>query len=189
MGAALDAVRLGPDDDERAVTAAQLREVVTRLIARPAAGDGDPPVLVTMDAHYSPVQLAWLLRDLPVTIVARVRSNRVCPPAAARAPGTRGRPARRPCAAPTRLLISPANRSFRYGDGFFETMKYAKGQLVLQQLHFERLFASLDALYFKKPFFLNPDFLVNTINLLIAKNKHKGNVRIRMNIFREWRFV
>lgn len=82
------------------------------------------------------------------------------------------------------LLISPANRSFRYGDGFFETMKYANGQLVLQQLHFERLFASLDALYFKKPFFLNPDFLVNKINLLIAKNKHKANVRIRINIFR-----
>jgi hypothetical protein len=29
--AALDAVRLGPDDDETAVTAAQVREVVTRL--------------------------------------------------------------------------------------------------------------------------------------------------------------
>jgi hypothetical protein len=30
-----------------------------------------------MDAGYSPVQLAWLLRGLPVTIVARVRSDRV----------------------------------------------------------------------------------------------------------------
>jgi hypothetical protein len=29
----LDAVRLGPDDDETEVTAAQVREVVTRLIA------------------------------------------------------------------------------------------------------------------------------------------------------------
>ncbi|MFZ1798745.1 MAG: aminotransferase class IV [Chitinophagaceae bacterium] len=82
------------------------------------------------------------------------------------------------------LLISSANRSFRYGDGFFETMKYANGQLVLQQLHFERLFASLDAMYFKKPFFLSPDFLLNKINALIAKNKHKGNVRVRINIFR-----
>lgn len=82
------------------------------------------------------------------------------------------------------LLISPANRSFRYGDGFFETMKYANGQLVLQQLHFERLFASLDAMYFKKPFFLSPDFLLNKINALIAKNNHKGNVRVRVNIFR-----
>ena len=91
----LDAVRLGPDDDERAVTAAQLREVVTRLKAAGHWRDGDPPVLVMMDAGYSPVQLAWLLRDLPVTIVARVRSDRVFrAPAPPRAPGTRGRPAR-----------------------------------------------------------------------------------------------
>lgn len=82
------------------------------------------------------------------------------------------------------LLISPANRSFRYGDGFFETMKYANGALVLQHLHFERFFASLEAMYFKKPFFLSPEFLVNKINLLIAKNKHTGNVRVRITIFR-----
>ena len=91
----LDAVRLGPGDDERLVTAAQLREVVTRLIAAGHWREGDPSILVMMDAHYSPVQLAWLLRDLPVTVVARVRSDRVfresAPP---RAPGTRGRPAR-----------------------------------------------------------------------------------------------
>jgi hypothetical protein len=30
--AVLDAVRLGPDDDEAAVTAVQLREVVARLV-------------------------------------------------------------------------------------------------------------------------------------------------------------
>lgn len=45
------------------------------------------------------------------------------------------------------LLISTANRSFRYGDGFFETMKFAHGELILKQLHFERLFASLEKMY------------------------------------------
>ncbi len=58
----LDAVRLGPGDDERSVTAAQLREVVTRLAAAGHWRPGDPPVIITMDAGYSPVQLAWLLR-------------------------------------------------------------------------------------------------------------------------------
>ena len=91
----LDAVRLGPLDDERAVTAAQLRAVVTRLIAAGHWRDGDPSILILMDAHYSPAQLAWLLRDLPVTVVARVRSDRVFrAPPPSRAPGTRGRPAR-----------------------------------------------------------------------------------------------
>lgn len=82
------------------------------------------------------------------------------------------------------LLISTANRSFRYGDGFFETMKFAHGELILKQLHFERLFASLEKMYFTKPAFLNPDFLEKQIRLLISKNQHKGHVRVRITIFR-----
>lgn len=82
------------------------------------------------------------------------------------------------------LLISTANRSFRYGDGFFETMKYANGELVLKQLHFERLFASLDLMFFLKPAFLNKEFLEKKIQSLISKNHHKGNVRVRITIFR-----
>ena len=73
----LDAVRLGPDDDDLAVTAAQLREVVTRLAAAGHWEDGDPPVIVAMDAGYNVTRLAWLLRDLPLVLVARVRSDRV----------------------------------------------------------------------------------------------------------------
>ena len=50
--AALDALRLGPDDDETEVTAAQVREVVTRL-ADPGTGNGDPRILVVFDAGYT----------------------------------------------------------------------------------------------------------------------------------------
>ena len=73
----LDAVRLGPGDDDLAVTAAQLREVVMRLIAAGQWRDGDPAILVAMDAGYNVTRLAWLLADLPVVLVARVRSDRV----------------------------------------------------------------------------------------------------------------
>ena len=91
----LDAVRLGPGDDETEVTAAQLREVAGRLIAAGHWKDGDPPVLIVMDSGYSGTRLAWLLADLPVTVVARVRSDRVsCRPALARVPGVRGRTGR-----------------------------------------------------------------------------------------------
>jgi hypothetical protein len=91
----LDAVRLGPGDDETEVTAAQLREVVARLIAAGHWRDGDPAVMVVMDSGYSGTRLAWLLRDLPVTVVARVRSDRVFyRPAPARVPGVRGRTGR-----------------------------------------------------------------------------------------------
>src|SRR5690349_6259811 len=40
--AVLDAIRLGPDDDEAEVTAAQVRDVVTRLIDAGHWRDGDP---------------------------------------------------------------------------------------------------------------------------------------------------
>jgi hypothetical protein len=91
----LDAVRIGPGDDETELAAAQLREVVTRLAAAGHWKDGDPPVLVALDAGYSASRLAWLLADLPVVLAVRVRSDRVfrraVPP---RAPGTPGRQGR-----------------------------------------------------------------------------------------------
>jgi DDE superfamily endonuclease len=91
----LDAVRLGPGDDETEVTAVQLREVVARLVAAGHWKDGDPPVIIVMDSGYSVTRLAWLLAGLPVTLVARVRSDRVYyRPAPARLPGVRGRAGR-----------------------------------------------------------------------------------------------
>jgi DDE superfamily endonuclease len=88
----LDVVRLGPGDDDLEVTAAQLREVVARLIAAGHWTDGDPAIVVAMDAGYNVTRLAWLLADLPVVLVARVRSDRVFyRPAPPRAPGLAGR--------------------------------------------------------------------------------------------------
>src|SRR5947209_9137780 len=91
--AVLDAVRLGPDDDETEVTAAQVREVVGRLAAAGHWREGDLPVLVVFDAGYDVTRLAWLLADLPVELLGRLRSDRVMwLPAPPRRPGTNGRP-------------------------------------------------------------------------------------------------
>jgi len=44
------------------------------------------------DAGYDVTRLAWLLRDLPVDLVGRLRSDRVfCLPAPPRVPGQVGR--------------------------------------------------------------------------------------------------
>jgi hypothetical protein len=75
--ALLDAVRLGPGDDETAVTAAQLREVVERLRAARHWKDGGLPILIVLDAGYDVVRLAFLLADLPVELLGRMRSDRV----------------------------------------------------------------------------------------------------------------
>jgi DDE superfamily endonuclease len=91
--AVLDAVRLGPDDDDIAVTAARVRGVITRLIAAGHWRDGDPAILVIFDAGYDVTRLAFLLADLPAEVLGRLRSDRVMQlPAPARQPGTMGRP-------------------------------------------------------------------------------------------------
>lgn len=91
--AILDAVRLGPGDDATAVTAAQLRGVVERLIAAGQWQVGDPHIVIVSDAGYDVTRLAWVLRDLPVEMVGRVRSDRVMRlPKPPRTHGVNGRP-------------------------------------------------------------------------------------------------
>ncbi|MEV6160038.1 transposase [Nonomuraea sp. NPDC052129] len=93
--APLDALRLAPGDDLAAVTAAQLREVVERLMAAGHWQCGDPDILIVADAGYDGPRLAWSLRDLSIQILARMRSDRVLRRAApARVRGTNGRPPR-----------------------------------------------------------------------------------------------
>ena len=73
----LDAIRLGPCDDETEVTARQLREVIERLRAAGQWRQGDLPVLVVLDAGYDVMRLAFLLADLPLELLGRLRSDRV----------------------------------------------------------------------------------------------------------------
>ena len=82
------------------------------------------------------------------------------------------------------LLISPDNRSFRYGDGFFETIKVWKGKLVLANYHMERLFTSLNVLQFVPPVYFTPDYITDQVLALAAKNGHQKLARIRITIFR-----
>ena len=91
----LDAVRLGPAHDATAVTAAQVREVVTRIIAAGHWRDGDMDILVVFDAGYDLTRLAWLLAGLPVEVLgpAAQRPGAVLP-RPPRPAGASGRPAR-----------------------------------------------------------------------------------------------
>ncbi len=81
-------------------------------------------------------------------------------------------------------IISASNRSFRYGDGFFETMKLIDGNIIFQDLHFERLFSSLRVMQFEKPDFFTKDYLLHQIKLLVKKNNQPHLCRIRITIFR-----
>jgi DDE superfamily endonuclease len=91
----LDAVRLGPADDATEVTAVQLRDAVTRLIAAGHWQEGDPDIIVVLDSGYDLARLAWLLDGLPVDVTGRLRSDRVmycpAPPLPARPRSSGGR--------------------------------------------------------------------------------------------------
>jgi hypothetical protein len=91
--AILDAIRLGPTDDVAAVTATQLRHVVQKLIDAGHHNPGDPRILIVCDAGDDIPRLAYLLADLPVDLLGRLRSDRVMAlPPPPRLPGTNGRP-------------------------------------------------------------------------------------------------
>jgi len=121
---ASDAVRLGSTDDATAVTACQLRAAVGRLIAARHWRVGDPDILIVGGAGDDVARLAFVLADLPVELLGRLRSDRVlrlpAPPRRHSARG--GRPAKH---GPEFALDNPATwpgpqtttttRTSRYG--------------------------------------------------------------------------
>ena len=94
--ALLDARRLGPAEDATAVTADQLRAVVGRLRSAGQWHPGDPPLLVVLDAGYDVCRLAFLLADLPLQLIGRIRADRVMLTAVAPPRSDRRRPTGRP---------------------------------------------------------------------------------------------
>lgn len=77
-----------------------------------------------------------------------------------------------------------SNRSLRYGDGLFETMRWEHGKILLESFHFERLFHGLRVLQFELP----PDFTADYLSAQIrelCKNNNQDKARIRLNVFRE----
>jgi branched-chain amino acid aminotransferase len=81
-------------------------------------------------------------------------------------------------------VISSGNRSLRYGDGLFETMKLIDGRIINKDFHFERLCKGLGLLQFELPKNFNAAFLEDKIISLIKKNNHSASARVRLMIFR-----
>lgn len=108
------------DENPTAVTADQVRHVVAGLVEAGRYRAGDPEITIVFDAGYEICRLAWLLTDLPVVLVGRVRSDRVfCFPPAPRAGG--GRPARH---GPVFTLADPRSHPARAAVTAAETARY-----------------------------------------------------------------
>lgn len=77
------------------------------------------------------------------------------------------------------LNIAFSNRSFRYGDGFFETIKLHDGIAQFYDFHYQRIRASLEILWMDKPGTMSHDTLLDDVNKTIEANGHRhGRIRI-----------
>ena len=124
--AVLDAVRLGPTDDATAVSATQLREVVDRLREAGHWRPGDPHLWIVLDSGYDVTRLAFLLSDLPVQLIGRLRSDRVLAgPVDQPRPGARGRPPRH---GPVLALADPSTWPTPDHTSITETTRYGTAQ-------------------------------------------------------------
>jgi branched-chain amino acid aminotransferase len=81
-------------------------------------------------------------------------------------------------------VIRADNRAFRYGDGLFETMKVVVGSIRLRNLHFERLFRSMETLQINLQGFINADLFEEQIMKTILKNRISGPARVRLTVYR-----
>lgn len=81
-------------------------------------------------------------------------------------------------------VINIANRSFKYGDGLFETMRVDEGQIINSEFHFERFFDGLNVLQFEIPVFFSSSFFIQKIDELLEKNKQDTSARVRLMAFR-----
>jgi branched-chain amino acid aminotransferase len=81
-------------------------------------------------------------------------------------------------------VIGADNRGFRYGDGVFETLKIKKQNILLEELHFNRLFGAIKLLGMELPPLFNRESLKIHILELCKKNGHLPLARVRLSVFR-----
>ena len=85
----------------------------------------------------------------------------------------------------TDRLISVSNRSFLYGDGFFETMCSINEKVVFFDDHWERLQNGAKVLKLNLHADFTKTYLQEAINKLQRKNRLKEQSRVRVNIYRQ----
>jgi branched-chain amino acid aminotransferase len=82
------------------------------------------------------------------------------------------------------LTIHPDNRSFRYGEGLFETIRLHKGEMPLWSLHWQRLSKSLPKLYFQLPPHFTETRLQEEVLRVAKRNNCVDAARVRITFFK-----
>ncbi|MBN2274985.1 MAG: aminotransferase class IV [Bacteroidales bacterium] len=81
-------------------------------------------------------------------------------------------------------IISPNNRSFRYGDALFESIRACGTEAQFLDLHLNRLKHSMQWLKMTIPAYFTSENLSLLITKLLNKNRIFGGARIRLTVIR-----
>ncbi len=81
------------------------------------------------------------------------------------------------------LNLETSNRAFKYGDAFFETMLYHKGDIPLFDLHFERAVKTFSLLKMSSPEGLTKENFKHLLLHFIAKEGHT-TAKVRITFWR-----
>src|SRR5215204_740550 len=83
-----------------------------------------------------------------------------------------------------KVVLSSDDHSYRYGDGLFETMKIVKGNTLLEDYHFKRLFSGLETLKFKIPAFFTKQKITEQVKEICKKNECEELAKVRLSVSR-----
>ncbi|MEI9942834.1 MAG: aminotransferase class IV [Chitinophagaceae bacterium] len=81
-------------------------------------------------------------------------------------------------------VLMADNKSYRYGDGLFETMKVVRGKILLEVYHFERFFEGLKLMQFEIPALVTAEKLTQQILSVCDKSDCTELARVRLSVFR-----
>lgn len=82
-------------------------------------------------------------------------------------------------------ILTASNRSFKFGDGLFESMRMIDHKLQFADFHADRLVGGMKALKMDGHALMDDYFLRQKTADLVKKNKWNGNVRFRLSVYRE----
>lgn len=82
-------------------------------------------------------------------------------------------------------VLQSNNRSFLYGDGFFETIHAYGTEAKHLKYHMARVLKSAALLQMELPIYFNLEFLTREITRLLNKNRIFGSARVRITFYRK----
>lgn len=81
--------------------------------------------------------------------------------------------------------IAKDNRAFRFGDGFFESMRIVNGKALFLENHFARVISTANALRMQLPPDFTPELLRGQILEVLSRNDITKGGRMRITFYRK----